>query len=214
MNNNILNNKFFVAFLLFLIITFSFVSNCFAYSNDFKYDNTDYSYFIPDDAYKSFIESDLYKSNKYNYLLSCDNGTCRIYLWEKTKNVKIYQTSIINYYDSNISEYGCLYYTVRESGGTLNLESSSLKSFHNSCHMSGNKIYMLTNVNVYTDETCSKIFFQGSPVTAVEIPALETAEQIPEAMATALKIIIPVGLAILVIGLIIYLIKCVIYRMR
>lgn len=52
-------------------------------------------------------------------------------------------------------------------------------------------------------------FFQ-LPVTEVVIPTLETAEQIPEAITTTLKIMIPVGLIVLSVGLVIYLIKRVI----
>lgn len=210
---NIFTHKFLPILSILILISFIFINNCFAYSEEFTYNDTNYIYYIPEGAYNSFLESEQYKSGKYNYLLSCDNGTCRIYFWLKTQDVKIYQTTKDNYYNSNISDYGCLYYTVSENGGNLSLQNSNATSFHNSAYSSGNKIYMFTNVTVYTDSSCSKVFFY-QPVQVVTIPALETAEQVPEAMRTALKMIIPVGLIVLSMVLLIYLIKSVISRMR
>ena len=67
-----------------------------------------------------------------------------------------------------------------------------------------------STVDIYNTDRTS-IFFQKTPVVVetpeVEIPALETVEQIPEAMKETMKIVIPVGLAILGIGLVVYLIK-------
>lgn len=63
-----------------------------------------------------------------------------------------------------------------------------------------------TNAVIYTDSTCSEVFFQV-PVQGVVIPALETAEQIPQVIAKTLMILIPVGLVVLGIGLVVYLIK-------
>ena len=67
--------------------------------------------------------------------------------------------------------------------------------------------------DIYTDSSCSEIFFQKTPVTEtpettpdkVEIPAVETVEQIPVAMMETLKMIIPVGLVVLSVVLVIYL---------
>lgn len=68
---------------------------------------------------------------------------------------------------------------------------------------------------VYTDRNGSDVFFLP-PVTeetpeGVTIPALETAEQIPQAIVKTLKILIPVGLIVLSIGFVVYLIKRVRY---
>ena len=78
--------------------------------------------------------------------------------------------------------------------------------------------YMMSMVNfdssdfyfgatVYTDRYGSDIFFQLPVMETVTIPSLETAEQIPEAIVTTLKILIPVGLIVLSIGFVVYLIK-------
>ncbi len=60
------------------------------------------------------------------------------------------------------------------------------------------------------------VVFQGaSPELAgVTIPAIQSAEEIPQAIIKTMKVVIPVGLVILGIGLVIYLIKSVILRMQ
>ena len=58
--------------------------------------------------------------------------------------------------------------------------------------------------------------FQGASqeeLAGVTIPAIQSAEEIPQAIIKAMKVVIPVGLVILGIGLVIYLIKSVILRM-
>lgn len=65
-----------------------------------------------------------------------------------------------------------------------------------------------SNNDIYLSS--GELFFQA-PVTGVVIPALETAQQIPETIVKTLKILIPVGLVVLAVGLIIYLIKRVTY---
>lgn len=63
-------------------------------------------------------------------------------------------------------------------------------------------------------------FFFKTPLTeqpettpeTVEIPAVETVEQIPEMIVTTLKLIIPVGLVVLSVVLVIYLVRRVIYQ--
>lgn len=60
------------------------------------------------------------------------------------------------------------------------------------------------------------VVFQGaSPELAgVTISAIQSAEEIPQAIIKTMKVVIPVGLLILGIGLVIYLIKSVILRMQ
>lgn len=74
---------------------------------------------------------------------------------------------------------------------------------------SGNVVIYAINTNTGENE----IFFQTPPqiVEGITIPALETADQIPQAIVTTLKILIPVGLIVLSIGLVVYLIKRVKY---
>ena len=75
--------------------------------------------------------------------------------------------------------------------------------------INGHLRYVYSTVNVYSDIDKTEVFFR--PVLEVVIPALETAEQIPQVIVKTLKFLIPVGLIVLAIGLTIYLIKRVIY---
>lgn len=60
------------------------------------------------------------------------------------------------------------------------------------------------------------LVFQGAPQTVeqVEIPKIQTAEQIPQVMTEVLGMMIPILLSLLGIGLIIYLTRLVILRMK
>ena len=60
------------------------------------------------------------------------------------------------------------------------------------------------------------VVFQGasSELAGVTIPAIQSAEEIPQAIVKMMKVVIPVGLVVLGIGLVIYLIKSVILRMQ
>ena len=87
------------------------------------------------------------------------------------------------------------------------LVDTVIYSTFNIVNREGTVFFMLTPVPTETQTAETPVL----EIQAVEIPALETAEQIPQAMGLTLKIVIPVGLVVLAIGLIIYLIKRVIY---
>ncbi len=72
------------------------------------------------------------------------------------------------------------------------------------------------NCDVY-DEKTGEVVFQGASqeeLAGVTIPAIRSAEEIPQAIIKTMKVVIPVGLVILGIGLVIYLIKSVILRIQ
>lgn len=192
MNNNILNNKFFVVFLLFLIITFSFVSNCFA--NIVVNDNS------------SFPDLPLDYSNS-KYVILKDNTNTWLLIFDDLLENPYVENDNISFKNKSGSLGNVIGYLLKNNTWNYNFKTTAVSRVSTFS-------FIYSNIDVMKGSNSNEIFFQKTPVTAVEIPALETAEQIPEAMSTALKIIIPVGLAILVIGLIIYLIKFVIYRMR
>ena len=192
MNNNILNNKFFVVFLLFLIITFSFVSNCFA------------NIVVNDDS--SFPDLPLDYSNS-KYVILKDNTNTWLLIFDDLLENPYVENDNISFKNKSGSLGNVIGYLLKNNTWNYNFKTTAVSRVSTFS-------FIYSNIDVMKGSNSNEIFFQKTPVTAVEIPALETAEQIPEAMATALKIIIPVGLAILVISLIIYLIKCVIYRMR
>ena len=192
MNNNILYNKFFVAFLLFLIITFSFVSNCFA--NIVVNDNS------------SFPDLPLDYSNS-KYVILKDNTNTWLLIFDDLLENPYVENDNISFKNKSGSLGNVIGYLLKNNTWNYNFKTTAVSRVSTFS-------FIYSNIDVMKGSNSNEIFFQKTPVTAVEIPALETAEQIPEAMATALKIIIPVGLAILGIGLIIYLIKYVIYRIR
>ena len=185
MNNNILNNKFFVVFLLFLIITFSFVSNCFA--NIVVNDNS------------SFPDLPLDYSNS-KYVILKDNTNTWLLIFDDLLENPYVENDNISFKNKSGSLGNVIGYLLKNNTWNYNFKTTAVSRVSTFS-------FIYSNIDVMKGSNSNEIFFQKTPVTAVEIPALETAEQIPEAMATALKIIIPVGLAILVIGLIIYLIN-------
>ena len=65
-------------------------------------------------------------------------------------------------------------------------------------------------------DTDGNVVFQGASLelAGVTIPAIQSAEEIPQAIIKTMKVVIPVGLVILGIGLVIYLTKSVILRMQ
>ena len=192
MNNNILYNKFFVAFLLFLIITFSFVSNCFA------------NIVVNDDS--SFPDLPLDYSNS-KYVILKDNTNTWLLIFDVLLENPYVENDNISFKNKSGSLGNVIGYLLKNNTWNYNFKTTAVSRVSTFS-------FIYSNIDVMKGSNSNEIFFQKTPVTAVEIPALESAEQIPEAMATALKIIIPVGLAILGIGLIIYLIKYVIYRIR
>ena len=192
MNNNILNNKFFVVFLLFLIITFSFVSNCFA--NIVVNDNS------------SFPDLPLDYSNS-KYVILKDNTNTWLLIFDDLLENPYVENDNISFKNKSGSLGNVIGYLLKNNTWNYNFKTTAVSRVSTFS-------FIYSNIDVMKGSNSNEIFFQKTPVTAVEIPALESAEQIPEAMATALKIIIPVGLAILGISLIIYLIKYVIYRIR
>lgn len=74
-----------------------------------------------------------------------------------------------------------------------------------------NRTFYTTNLfaNQTIKNKSGDVVFLGAPQTVeqVKIPAIQQAEEIPQAMAEVLKILIPVGLVIFGIGLVIYLIR-------
>lgn len=71
------------------------------------------------------------------------------------------------------------------------------------------------NFKVAYDENNNLVFPKASQELAgVTISAIQSAEEIPQAIVKMMKVVIPVGLVVLGIGLLIYLIKSVILRMQ
>lgn len=195
------NKILLIVFLILMFILFLNTSNVFA-SFNFTYNDTNYT--VPD------IPTD------YPYYLIIDkgNGVFRLYMCE---NEMIFKTVTL----ANGSKSILLYSTV--SAGTIyqytNLagDNVTISDLYRSIGTGTSLAIDYNTVSiVYSNHDLyhgGELVFQ-SPVTEVPgvlIPALETAEEVPQAMAQTLKIVIPVCLIVLGIGLLIYLIKRVIY---
>ena len=140
----------------------------------------------------------------------------------------VFEENTIRFYkDTNTSEY----YTILSNGNRGIIKSYKLRGDNNFYFDVDNTLlldiftFQYSTIDIMYDREGSEIFFQKTPVVVetpetpeittpeVEIPALETVEQIPEAMKETMKVVIPVGLVILGIGLVVYLIKFVKSRM-
>lgn len=69
--------------------------------------------------------------------------------------------------------------------------------------------------DIYASDNADELVFQGASqeLAGVTIPEIQSAKEIPQAIIKTMKVVLPVGLVILGIGLVIYLIKSVILRM-
>ena len=93
-------------------------------------------------------------------------------------------------------------------------EDSVISLYQNGC--TTKSYYAIGSNNVYDYINQDDILFPGArqELAGVTIPAIQSAEEIPQAIIKTMKVVIPVGLVILGIGLVIYLIKSVILRMQ
>lgn len=195
-----LNKKFILTFILFLFVLLFFnINNVFA-SFNFTYDNVDYTVpNIPDD-YEYFL---IYKNNSSDsfYLLMSDYPIFhKGYRVNSDSNIHsgfCCPGNILYYYVSSIRNFNY----INETSGYLTTEQDFTIFYAN------HDIYYRDINNIDT------LLFHN-PVVGVVIPSLETVEQIPQGIAEALIVLIPVGLVVLAIGLLIYLIKRTIFLRR
>lgn len=191
------NKMFLILFILLGFVLFFNINNVFAVTitvNDKDYDVPDFSS-INDPYFFCIYNTSsrvyhVYSSDKPLYV-TVDEVTSSYTTYKITSSSNIMHLSGVknNEWVRNDPDYEALY-------------------FKNSY------VYLYSNhdINIVSDEG-SSLFFQG-PVQEVVIPALEQVEELPKAITTTLKILIPVGLIVLAIGLIIYLIKRVIYSVQ
>lgn len=201
-------NKFLIIILLtFVFLLFLNISNVKAYTLlELKDEN----------LFNLIYETEQYKSGNYNFIIgSNDLDYYKIIFIKKSDNFKCYITDYGSgratlHYSPKSEEV--IYFanknpTSLNSGGSNNGANSNFIYKTNQ----SDRCYFYSTCDVYTDNTYSELFFQVPVQETTTIPALETVEQIPTAMAKVMKIIIPIGLTILGVGLLIYLIKQVIY---
>lgn len=204
-----MKNKILPILCIFILLSLILVNTSFASTNETftcSYNGTSYTVpALPEDVYN------------YNYyFIAKTSGSNAKYKLVYSNEPFIYVekcTAFKEYGVDCITRGKITYYTYDPS--TMSDWTKETKA---DLHISGflkpseNYWYFLCYTNADICDESGTVFFHQAPVTAVEIPALETAEQIPEAMATALKMIIPVSLALLSILLLIYLMRRLICR--
>lgn len=199
-----MQNKILPILCIFIIII-SFSASVFATSNYAIEPET-----ITNETFLNNLKNmEEYKSgNYYCFVGRDDTKYYKICYFPKSDTVKFYRTEDYNgYFLMYASEPGnFISYKSTSDGYDIRYWSSPPDAgFFNY----SNDFYATTSI--YTNDTYTD-FFIKAPVKAT-IPALETVEQIPEAITKTLQVMIPVGLVILSMVLVVYLIKSVILRM-
>ena len=184
------NKILLICFLLLMFTLFLNTSNVFA-SFNFKYNNIEYS--VPD----------IPEEYKYFLIYQTDSGVIQLYACNNTILLKDYKvgTTQLTGFCSSVS--GDTIYSYRKNGGIFEYKNET--TGYSQVPSSYEIIY--SNHDVYYGD---ELVFQSPVTDKAVIPALETAEEVPKAMVQTLRILIPVGLIVLGIGLVIYLIRRVI----
>lgn len=219
-------NKIFITFFVLLaFILFFNINNVFA-SVDFKHNDEDVS--LPDfDYIDTSLYSIYYYDNSYYVIIlkNCENyinngynvsvDSYELFWLYKYDNNSLITQSILYGSEQNLNillrKYNPSNNSWEKPYGTVAI----MRNVINSLNYTTADYFVSSNYNCYNAERKELVFHQ--PVTEIQgvtIPALETADQIPQAIVTTLKIMIPVGLVVLSIGLVVYLIKRVIYLLH
>lgn len=197
--------------LVFFISIFCYINTVFGATS---FDDTMYYPegitvdYTSSDAGLSAINKVLYNVNDTYYLLIiCNNGvthdTQKLYVSGEgiycTYSGKLLFTCRV--YDKNTSKWN--YYNYWDTGCGSYSSSNLYKQLAKGTIIS-------SSANIYTDSSCSKIFFLPPP--QVKVTTIAQVEELPKVIMGIMKVIIPIGLVILLIGLLIYVIKSVISR--
>lgn len=184
-----------LAISIILLLSFIFIS-----SNVYA---SETGYVSPPDKIIEELESKEYYNNPdYDYLVYKWNSNYSILFVEKTDTLKFY-TYIGNHVYINANEAFNGYLFTYDSSYTLTSSEEVVNATwrDRNCGFIDNNVGV-SSMNIYTDNTFTEIFFQGSPVTepATELaPILEKVEMMEPIITTI------VGLAKLLIPLLICL---------
>lgn len=171
-------NVFLVVVVVFTLVFFALESCVNAADlSTITYNDTTYTFFIPDNAWGVFQQLPEYTSGSYNYLLYCNSGYCYIYFWDATETQQFYNNidsdwrnyNKFNHSNDNIS---CHYYRIYENGTTIPTEYetklSSQMGTSSYANNSTRKAYMYTNLPIFTDNTYTTRFWDGLTPPFVE----------------------------------------------
>lgn len=204
---NILQNKLFLIFSIFILIIISISSSCFA---NFTFTTDDKEYNFPD----------LPAEHKnYNNILIFDTlGTIYLTLFtlDDENNINDF------YYGIGSEDFGYEGICFRHVTGKYYQYNDTTKSFkfyrdlnYNSSSEGFLRVkFLYSTKNIYNLE--GNLVFQKAPqkVEQMTIQEITRVEEIPQVMSQVAKMIIPIGLAILLIGLVIFLMRLVISQVK
>ena len=162
----------------------------------------------------------------YTYTLPIEISNKKyVLIYKENYNVIIFASDDEFHYQANYNfNQGAIISNTTNNMKYLNVFSkndlykiSDISFYSNTSCLNGapvDKFDTITFCNFDLKDKDGNVVFQGaSPELAgVTIPAIQSAEEIPQAIIKTMKVVIPVGLVILGIGLVIYLIKSVILR--
>ena len=202
-----MRNKILTVFLIVVLISFCFINNCFAFTKT----HGSYTFYLPDKPYETMINLKEYNSSNYKFVAYCGGGKLFAYFFPVDMNIKIWKSNSEGGLNSNyedINNFNCILYIIEEANGSLISTDKNKTTFAPasgtdfSYYTSGSKHYCYSSVNIYTDSSCSSIFFQGPPATLEEIMK-QAGEQATQEVGQKILVVIvaTVGLIIFVIGL-------------
>ena len=159
-----------------------------------------------DDFPSEFIYSNFYVfEDKYNYyVFNCDPAQSFLTYKNTDSFYAVWADGTKKMKDGRAAPFLSAFYSKNGKRWTEVVKGSNSSGVE---LVSDKSYYCSTPVYDYDD--LSTVVFRKAPQTVeqVKIPAIQQAEEIPQAMAEVLKILIPVGLVIFGIGLVIYLIR-------
>lgn len=202
---NIFIHKILPILSILILVSFIFINNnVFAFSESVDINSNSYNCFIPDKAYNTFVTLEEYNNNNYKFFVYCGDSLLHVYFFPKNMDIKIWKSNSGGGFQSNyesITDFSCIYYSINESDGLINTTDKNRTSFTNArsgYYVSGSNHYFYTNINIYTDNTCTAFFFQIAPLTLEPILGkVEMTQEITTTIVGLAKLLIPLLICLL-----------------
>lgn len=159
-----MKNKFLPTICIVLLLNLILVSNVFAFTESFEYDGTTHKLQLYDVRYKAFTSLEEYNDLNYNFLVSSADSLIQVYFIPKEFDLKIwiYDNGKFGTNISDIPNYTSIHYTLKASNGSLISKELNCTDFSEKYYRVDSTTHMFyTNMNVYTDESCTDVFYEG-----------------------------------------------------
>lgn len=160
--------------IILIVVLLSFICfNAKCYAIDVPtYEVTGTNYFLSpclptSTCWEIFTNYTEYQSGLYNWIISTRNGYTTMCFWLKSYDVKFFNNGTPSSKYASTNNTPCIIYNWKDDGSTLASTSTTWNVNWNT-NFSGNTIYYLTNVPVYTDNTFTTMWWSGlsEPYTA------------------------------------------------